>query len=370
MARPKVNLEVLKGRLRLRWTYLGKRVVLALGLDDSAPGRAIAEGKAAIIAGDLASGEYDPTLARYKSNGKVCPQKDEGSTSHLFERFYTHRCKAIGTNSRTKYEALTGHIAVFFDPRDASEVSDNYADEFRQYLISKVSLSTVASYISLLKGCWAWGTKRGLVSGQNPWVEVSGRIKVPHTRKAMPFSRDEVQAILRGFRSNRHYAHYGDFVMFLFGTGCRLGEAVALQWQHLEADCSKVWIGEAVSKGKRGPTKTNTSREFRLSPKQQQMLLARKPDRAKPDDLVFPSPKSGGPIDIRNFRNRAWQKVLKAANVPYRRPYLCRSTFISHALETGEKPMTIAQITGHDPETLFKFYASSLSNCNQIPDVL
>lgn len=61
--------------------------------------------------------------------------------------------------------------------------------------------------------------------------------------------------------------------------------------------------------------------------------------------------------------------VLKVAGVKYRRPYLCRSTFISQALEAGSKPLAIAEITGHNKETLFKHYAASLSSCNELPDI-
>jgi integrase len=45
-----------------------------------------------------------------------------------------------------------------------------------------------------------------------------------------------------------------DFVAFLFGTGLRLGEATALQYKHFSDDFKFLWVGEALSDGKRKAT--------------------------------------------------------------------------------------------------------------------
>jgi integrase len=73
-------------------------------------------------------------------------------------------------------------------------------------------------------------------------------VKPAPKQKVKPFALAEVQAILAAFRTDRYYQHYADFVTFLFGTGCRFGEAVALKWRHIADDYSTVWIGESVSR--------------------------------------------------------------------------------------------------------------------------
>lgn len=94
---------------------------------------------------------------------------------------------------------------------------------------------------------------------------------------------------------------------FLLWTGCRTGEAIGLRWRHIHDDCSVIWIGEILTRGKQRPAKGNKKRELALNSKTKELLLNRKPKDAQPDDLVFPSPKGTG-IDDHNFSQRIWKK--------------------------------------------------------------
>ncbi|MDX2272709.1 MAG: tyrosine-type recombinase/integrase [Cyanobacteriota bacterium] len=119
---------------------------------------------------------------------------------------------------------------------------------------------------------------------------------------------------------------------FLFGTGCRTGEAFGLRWKHLSHDCSSVWIGESISREVSKATKTNKSRDVKLTPKLQEMLMVRRGENLDPESLVFPTP-TGLAIDDHNFSRRAWKSVLGNVKVPYRKLYNTRHTASSHCLE-------------------------------------
>jgi integrase len=203
----------------------------------------------------------------------------------------------------------------------------------------------------------------------NPWGELLEREKVPPKQKSNPFTHEEIQMIIKAFRSDRYYKHYADFVEFLFGTGCRTGQAVSLRWGHLSDDCSSVWIGESVSRGVRKSTKTNRARTISLTPHLQSMLLARRPENLDSEDLVFPTPH-GHAIDDHNFRNRAWKAVLSGLNIDYRKPYNTRHTLISHALDHGMSPVMVAQLTGHDVATLYENYAGSVNSRPRLPELI
>lgn len=144
---------------------------------------------------------------------------------------------------------------------------------------------------------------------------------------------------------------------FLFGTGCRFGEVAALQWKHVADDCSTVWIGESVSRGVRKSTKTGKARTVMLMSKVAELLVGRKPKAYKLNELVFPAPQ-GDEINDRGFRRRAWKNVLEKLGIEYRKPYATKHTAISHALANGANPLAVAEQTGHDPQILFKHYAS------------
>lgn len=353
-----VKVEAYRGRLRLRWSYQGTRHNISLGFDDTALGRTVAQGKASLIDADLVTGNFDRTLAKYQSDTtREKALNSSLTTVKLFEQFTAYRAKGATARSMVKYAALSKRVIRFFEVMPVGLVDEPTADRFRESM-NGLAPHTRKSYLVLMSGCWTWGIKQTLVTA-NPWGEVAKRVKVPPKQKDDPFTKDEVLRILNGFESDRHYAHYSDFVRFRFSTGCRPGEAAGLRWKHLSIDCGMVWIGESLSRGERKATKTNRSREFKLPLTIQTLLLKRRPVDFAPDDLVFPSPK-GGAIDDHNFRNRAWEHVLKRCGVTYRTPYNTRHTFISHALERGLPPMTIAQMTGHDPEVLFKHYASAI----------
>ncbi|QZZ21133.1 DUF3596 domain-containing protein [Leptothermofonsia sichuanensis E412] len=66
MARVQVNLEAFEGRLRLRWRHGGKRYCLALGLSDRPVNRLVGEQKARVIEADIATGNFDSTLVKYR----------------------------------------------------------------------------------------------------------------------------------------------------------------------------------------------------------------------------------------------------------------------------------------------------------------
>ncbi len=180
----------------------------------------------------------------------------------------------------------------------------------------------------------------------NPWSAI--RIKVPPKQPPKPFYIDEIRRILAQFEGQ----HYYSYVLFLFSTGCRTGEAIGLRWKHIQGD--RVWIGEALVKGICKSTKTNRARTIPIPIACAPYLI--KPPSASEDDLVFTS-VTGCAIDDDNFCNRYWKPALEAAGVPYRRPYNTRHSFVSNCLQSGLTPIEVASLTGHTPQVLFENYA-------------
>ena len=350
-----VSVENHHGRLRLRFRYGGKRYAIAVGLPDSVVNRKVAQQKATQIELDIASGNFDRTLEKYRPP-KTGKKASEGQVVPLFQKFMAEqtRIKGLESGSLSRYNATLKHLEKFFKHKEAEAVSDADAQAFVEYLRSKVSERSVKDYMILVQSCWVWAEKS---LPENPWQMVLKQVKPMPKQKVKPFTAEEVQRILEGFRCDRHYKHYADFVTFLFGTGCRFGEAAALKWKHFANDFSTVWIGESVSRGVRKSTKTGKDRTVMLPPEVIAMLKARKTEACQPNDVVFPAPQ-GEEINDKNFRRRAWKKVLEKLEIEYRKPYATRHTAISHALANGANPLAVAEQTGHDPQILFKHYAS------------
>jgi integrase len=345
-----------KGRLRLRWSYQGRRYTLSLELPDNLTNRKIAETKARIIERDMAAENFDATLARYRPQGQA---GENVAAVELFQRFTQHKSKQVLEQSLVKYSGLEGYLRQYFRQKPAEQITEAEAAKFKDWLGKRVKPITLRERISLLKACWKWALRKHWVT-TNPWEDLS--VKVSRKRPDA-FTAEEVRLIVEGFREQA--PHYVDYVEFVLGVGCRLGEAIALRWKHLNADCSVVWIVDSYYRGQFKTTKTEEDRFFELSPRLRGMLQARRGD-AKPEDLVFPAPK-GGPIDDHNFRNRYWKPILDKLGVRYRKPRNVRQTFASHALELGMSPGEVSAITGHSIETLYRNYAGNVKSRPQVP---
>jgi integrase len=355
-----VAIENIDGWIRLRWRYQGQRKTMSLGLRHDPVNLAVAQQRANQIRLDMVSGNYDPTLAKYKTDRSQ--QAQAIGAVDLFERFIEWKAKRVQPRTLEKYRGLVTWLRDYFSDRP---VSDSEAEAFIEWLGENLEPVTTRERLVLLRAGWQWAMGQGLVE-VNPWADLT--VRNPPKQKDRPFTKDEVRRILEGFAESCYYKHYADYVRFKFGTGCRTGEANGLRWRHLNQDCTVVWFGESHTHGQFKDTKTGKAREVKLSPSLAEMLRARMPQDVDPDALVFPAPE-GGPITEGNFSERGWAKVLEAQGVPYRTPYKTRHTFVSHALESGMNPVEVAAITGHDVKTLYKNYAGLIKSHPTTPDL-
>ncbi|MCG9891058.1 MAG: tyrosine-type recombinase/integrase [Thermosynechococcaceae cyanobacterium MS004] len=358
-----VTVQVLKERLRLVWSHGGKRYFLSLGLADTKLNRLAADIKARQIEADIVTANFDPTLNKYRGEGR---RTTDMLVTQLFERFTDYKSKRVDLRTLQKYRALLGHLSDYFGQGAIAQVREREAEKFKDWMLSRMGPGTFRDYLSLVNACWLWGIRQGLIQ-VNPWADL--KVRVNPKQRPKPFTREEIKKIVEGFRAHSRWNVYGDFVEFLFGTGCRTGEAVGLRWQHVSEDFQTVWIGESISRGRRKTTKTNRARYITLSPRLSKLLQSRKPLDADSDELVFCSPQ-GFAIDDHNFRNRAWTDVLTLAGVEYRKPYSTRSTLISHLLDMGRSPAEVAELVGDDVATIYKFYAGNVTSRPRLPNLL
>lgn len=343
-------------RIRFRARAGGKQICFHPGIRDTGDGRE----KAALIAKrielDLLAGNFDPSLEKYKLGAVISTPPENRTVENLFKDFIDWKAEQIHFHTLAKYRALLTHIKRSgLGKRVAIALTQQDIKHFCDYLKKACEPRTVKERIVLLAAAWTWAELPN-----NHWKIAVKSIRVPPKQPPKPFTRQEIEAILSAF--SKDYPHYLPYVQFLFGTGCRTGEAIGLQWKHISDDCSSVWIGESLVKGVRKSTKTGKSRTIPINGKVRQLLLDMQRGDAEPtrrrlvEDLVFTS-VGGKPIDIDNLCERCWKPALKKANVEYRRPYNCRHTFVSHALQSGLSPVQVAAITGHSTEVLFSHYA-------------
>lgn len=148
------------------------------------------------------------------------------------------------------------------------------------------------------------------------------------------------------------HEHYRPFVRFLAGTGCRWGEAVALQVGDVSLPNVRIRRGLKWSPDNNrqvGPTKTRRSNRTvklgRVLRADMEPLVADRPAGA----LVFTAPK-GGPIQHRTFWSDIWLPAVKHLE-PRPRIHDLRHTHASWLLAAGTPPHIVQRRLGHESIT-------------------
>ncbi|BCL34593.1 hypothetical protein NSMS1_10400 [Nostoc sp. MS1] len=371
-----IGIENKQGKLRLRLPRLivdGSLRYIYTGLADTPENRKKAQIVAWQLEEDIRTGQLDPTLESYKQQFR--PKITVVKKVDLLELWasyceYKRPQLAPTTYQRDYIRKYAHHIRQLptKDPRDAVAIRD--------YLLQTLSADTAKRVLTHLAACCNWAVDSGLLE-KNPFVGMAGKIRQPTINTTIdPFTTAERDAIIQAFADKR--PHYTAFVQFLFLTGCRTGEAIALQWKHISLDCSQITFCESYDSrlNIRKSTKTGKSRKFPCNQVLRELLISIRPASPSPDSLVFPSP-NGLPIDNGKFTNQVWRgcrsgrKVYKGILATlvdegkvqrYRCPYNTRHTFISHCVEAGVPIPQIARWVGNSPEILMRHYAGVVSS--------
>jgi integrase len=362
-----MHIEKRGNSLLIRFSHDGKPYSFSLPKHNNPVGVSNANLKIAQIEKDIAYGNFDPTLLRYKPR-KMGKHPTAISGGELFEKYieYQRQEGMVAHGSILRLEAIASKLGRFLGDKPAEKVTDSVAKDVIAQWSESAGNHTIKTYLYFLKACWDWAKGKYHVADTNPWSDsldrARSRSNVSQPKHPKPFTIAELQAIIAAFKAHPQYSHYTDFVIFLSHTACRFGEVAGLRWDNLGADFSTAWIGESISRGhqnKKG-TKTGKTRTVQLSPTVRSMLLDRHERlNPRPEDLVFPSPK-GLAIDDHRFRARAWKTILESCSIEYRSPYKIRHSAISHALSNGANFIALAEQTGHDKRVMLSTYAHAI----------
>ena len=236
-------------------------------------------------------------------------------------------------------------------------------------MVANKSPDAAKRLLTQLSACCKWALNSGLIS-ENPFDGMALEVKLPKNtthnqdKEIDPFTAAERDAIIQAFEKNCYYSYYAPFVSFLFKTGCRPSEAIALQWRHISHDFRLITFEQSAVISEKGlisrkGLKTQESRRFPANAPLQALLMSLKSEGCTPESLVFPSP-DGKFIDFHNFRNRAWLTILRGLlTIHYRKPYQTRHTFITLALDNSLDAKDVARLVGNSPEIIYRHYAGN-----------
>jgi integrase len=361
-------------RLQLRFSYGGKRHYISTGLADTLNNRKLAEMKASEIEKDILYERFDETLQKYKpktSLSTVTPitpiQKFKPKLDELWNKYSDFKKPQVSPSTYVKdFTKHRNHIAKF------PTRSLNEASTIRDWLLNNLTPDAAKRCLTQIKACCNWAIEEGLID-TNPFALM--KIKQPkgasEDQDINPFTKEERDLIIRTFQCDRYYSHYTSYVRFLFFTGCRPSEAIALKWQQVTNNVIQFRESVVVSEDglvlKEG-LKTQRKRDFPITPEVQTILDEIRPETVNPESLIFTSPK-GKFIDHHNFSSRAWKSILAKCGIPYRKSYQTRHTFISLCVEANINSTAIGRWTGTSAKMIDNHYGATNFTNLRPPDL-
>lgn len=236
-----------------------------------------------------------------------------------------------------------------------------------------MSASTVRLVHSILSGSLVLAVARREIPS-NPAAKKSKSnptgIRLPRTRPVVEpifLTHDEYRMVLKANRE-----HYQPLIEFLAGTGCRIGEALALTPSDVNMKTGKVKFNKTFSRDETGhyairPSKTESSEREIAVPRR----ILEQLDLSHP--TVFTNRK-GQPLIAHQFR-ASWTLAVRNSGLPeHRQPRIhdLRHTHASWLLDAGVSLHAIKNRLGHsDIMTTLQIYGHAAEDSeSRILDVL
>ena len=288
--------------------------------------------------------DADWWLREAKRQGRA---PDTGETvSEYLDRWLRSK-RSLRDSTRLQYENHLGHLKRELGAIPVSQLQRRHVEAFvddMQRHVSKgtkrpLTKATVGKILTTLRSALEWGVPRELPDN------VAAKVEAPrHYRQPVrAVTRAEVRAIVAAVKGE----WFEQIVRFLLGSGLRIGEAVALDHDHVHDG----WVEVHTSKTK--------VRAVRVSEDGMAALReAMGPTRIRKRDVpVFRSPKTGERL-TRHALAHALPRHLGRSGLPRLTPHGLRHATATVMVASGVHMRIVAEQLGHsNPAMTARVYA-------------
>src|SRR5262249_60974425 len=125
-------------------------------------------------------------------------------------------------------------------------------------------------------------------------------------------------------------------------------EALALHWEDVDLDREQVRIRRSIHRfaGIGLPKTASSEREVDMLALVMEELREQRARTQLRGDLVFLN-ENGAPLDLTNFRERNWRRLLVKASLRHRNLYQCRHTYAALQLSPADNSHYVAHHMVH-----------------------
>lgn len=357
------GVEIFRKSLRIRFTWNSRRHSETLPYPITKKGIAAASRLRTQVIDLIKLGLLDD--AKY---AELFPGSALAASSNIFGEYAQLWLDSRGMAKGTRNNYLSA-LNIYWQPHLARTRIDLITPALLRRIVAETDWTSPAvkrNAMTRLSTLLKSAVSDGLIE-KNPAeaLELPRRTK----KEVDPFSQAEADRIIEAMYARDHWptSIYAALYEFMFYSGVRIAEALALQWDAVDLESGHVRIFRVVALGEiEERTKTHKSRTILLNERsihalrfaQQYAERRRKGSgKIKETPFVFPPSKNAEHVKQTSDIHHQWRPTLAALGIRYRRPYNCRHTYATMCLMSGMNIAFIAQQLGNTIQILLSTYA-------------
>jgi integrase len=242
-------------------------------------------------------------------------------------------------------------------------------ERWRNNLLEKYKASTVQKMLSILYSILDKAVQNNLLQ-RNPLERVTAPKVMLNLQDeeedADSFTESEMQIILDNSNFYKRSPYMSNFILLMYGTGMRPGEATALRWSGIDWDRKTISITKTRQRNEEGAAKTKASnRKIDLLPLEEE-ALKNQYELTKNHEYIFISSKKE-PFYSHDIIGVNFQRILKRTGIKARVLYNLRHTFASQLISKGADIVYVSKMLGHkDVSITLKIYTKFIEEDDEI----
>jgi integrase len=277
------------------------------------------------------------------------------------------------TSTLQDYEsALRVHLAPHFASTPIANIDRRDVEAFVTAQRDRgAAPKSIRNRLGLLHSIFTYAEREGWVTS-NP-VRLARKPRITTTDPDLRFlDAEELEALLHAVRDDVRGPTEKVMYMTAAMTGMRQGELLALRWMDVDWPAGRVRVRRSYVRGEYGtPKSKRSSRAIPLAPVlagELDLHFQRSAYQAD-DDLVFPHPQTGAPLDRSRLLKR-FKAALRRAGVRDARMHDLRHTFGTRMAAQGVPLRTLQEWMGHRDLQTTQIYADYQPNANREADLV
>ncbi|SLH82410.1 prophage integrase [Mycobacteroides abscessus subsp. abscessus] len=237
---------------------------------------------------------------------------------------------------------IVNQISGEFGRRPLVSVRPSEVQQWAGALARAQSSSTARQSLGVLRRVFEYALRDGAIQ-RNPAIGI--RLPRVQPNEPNPLTHEQLWALAEHFDAARDRL----LVLVAGYCGLRWGELVALQWDNVDLDTSRLRVVHAYSEeaavGQMSPVKDHQARTVPI-PALVVAELATFKTTTDSLGLVFPS-AAGTPLRNRNFRRDSFDPAVSDLCLAIT-PHNLRDTAASLAIQAGASVVAVARLLGHE----------------------